>query len=47
MIVLGKKVNSWDKPIQDGSMLLAILMSKFMLNFGMLNMPKIKDSVGD
>ena len=42
MIVLGKKSKLMGRPIQDGSMLLAILMSKFMLKFGMLNMPKIK-----
>jgi len=42
MIVLGKKSKLMGQPIQDWSMLLAIIMSKFMLNFGMLNMPKIK-----
>ena len=42
MIVLGKKSKLMGQPIQDWSMLLAIIMSKFMLNFGMLNMPRIK-----
>lgn len=42
MVVLGKNSKLMGQPIKDGSMFLAILMSINMLNFGMLNMPKIK-----